>query len=225
MSRRGRAGVADACGYLGGGRTTGPPESRLGGSADGAQRGGRPCPPKRRPGEGGPTLYGVACRGTRNGNRTHGRERRPNPAKPPLGSDRPGDRISGSGWRWDGFEAARIPGKGATRSPPRRVYACQPVSALRQTLEAGVRYGYLTRNPAKLAGKNPQPKPRSIRVFTSTRSTRSPSSCTSGAQPWSGSPLRPGCAPDRCQSRGAQSVWGTRGARAGGGEDLKPHGS
>lgn len=45
-------------------------------------------------------------------------------------------------------------------------YRYSVVSALRQTLEAGVRYGYLTRNPAKLAGKNPQPKPRPIRVFT-----------------------------------------------------------
>ena len=40
------------------------------------------------------------------------------------------------------------------------------MSAFRQTLEAGVRYGYMTRNPAKLAGKNPQPAPREIRVYT-----------------------------------------------------------
>jgi integrase len=40
------------------------------------------------------------------------------------------------------------------------------VAALRQALEAGVRYGYLTRNPAKLAGPNPMPSPREIRVFT-----------------------------------------------------------
>ncbi len=39
--------------------------------------------------------------------------------------------------------------------------------AFRQTLEAGVRYGYITRNPAKLAGSNPAPPPRPIRVFTS----------------------------------------------------------
>lgn len=45
-------------------------------------------------------------------------------------------------------------------------YRYSVVSALRQTLEAGVRYGYMTRNPAKLAGKNPQPKPRPIRVYT-----------------------------------------------------------
>jgi integrase len=40
------------------------------------------------------------------------------------------------------------------------------VAALRQALEAGVRYGYLTRNPAKLAGPNPMPAPREIRVYT-----------------------------------------------------------
>ena len=40
------------------------------------------------------------------------------------------------------------------------------VAALRQALEAGVRYGYLTRNPAKLAGPNPMPPPREIRVYT-----------------------------------------------------------
>jgi integrase len=40
------------------------------------------------------------------------------------------------------------------------------IAALRQALEAGVRYGYLTRNPAKLAGANPMPAPREIRVYT-----------------------------------------------------------
>jgi integrase len=38
--------------------------------------------------------------------------------------------------------------------------------ALRQALEAGVRWGYLTRNPAKAAGRNPQPPPREVRAFT-----------------------------------------------------------
>jgi integrase len=52
----------------------------------------------------------------------------------------------------------------AARLPDRYRYSV--VAALRQTLEAGVRYGYLTQNPAKLAGKNPQPKPRGVRVFT-----------------------------------------------------------
>jgi len=34
------------------------------------------------------------------------------------------------------------------------------VQALRQTLEAGIRWGYLRQNPAKLAGRNPQPRRR-----------------------------------------------------------------
>lgn len=38
--------------------------------------------------------------------------------------------------------------------------------ALKQTLEAGCRWGYMTKNPAKLAGRNPQPPPRSIRTYT-----------------------------------------------------------
>jgi len=38
------------------------------------------------------------------------------------------------------------------------------MSALRQTLRAGVSYGYLSRSPITWA--NPQPKPRAIRVFT-----------------------------------------------------------
>jgi integrase len=40
------------------------------------------------------------------------------------------------------------------------------MAALRQALEAGIRYGYMTRNPAKLAGPNPMPAPREIRVYT-----------------------------------------------------------
>jgi integrase len=40
------------------------------------------------------------------------------------------------------------------------------VQAFRQTLEAGVRWGYMSQNPAKLAGRNPQPPPRTVRVFT-----------------------------------------------------------
>ena len=40
------------------------------------------------------------------------------------------------------------------------------VLAFRQTLDAGIRYGYITTNPAKLAGPNPQPPPRAIRVYT-----------------------------------------------------------
>jgi integrase len=40
------------------------------------------------------------------------------------------------------------------------------VQALRQALEAAVRWGYLSQNPAKLAGRNRQPAPRAVRVFT-----------------------------------------------------------
>ena len=50
------------------------------------------------------------------------------------------------------------------RLPARSRYGI--VQALRQTLEAGVRWGHMERNPAKLAGKNPQPPPRPVRAFT-----------------------------------------------------------
>lgn len=40
------------------------------------------------------------------------------------------------------------------------------VQALRQTLEGAVRWGHINRNPAKLAGRNRQPAPRTVRVFT-----------------------------------------------------------
>jgi Phage integrase, N-terminal SAM-like domain len=40
------------------------------------------------------------------------------------------------------------------------------MQALRQTLEAAVRWGYIARNPAKRAGPNRQPAPRSVRAFT-----------------------------------------------------------
>jgi integrase len=40
------------------------------------------------------------------------------------------------------------------------------VQALRQTLEAAVTWGYMGCNPAKLAGRNRQPSPRTVRVFT-----------------------------------------------------------
>ncbi|MDQ3381639.1 MAG: tyrosine-type recombinase/integrase [Actinomycetota bacterium] len=45
-------------------------------------------------------------------------------------------------------------------------YRYSVMSAFRQSCEAGVRYGYLTRNPAKAAGKNPMPPPRPVRVFS-----------------------------------------------------------
>jgi integrase len=40
------------------------------------------------------------------------------------------------------------------------------VQALRQCLEAAVRWGHISRNPAKLAGPNRQPAPRVVRAFT-----------------------------------------------------------
>jgi integrase len=40
------------------------------------------------------------------------------------------------------------------------------VQALRQALQAAVRWGYMDDNPAKLAGSNPQPPPRPIRVYS-----------------------------------------------------------
>jgi integrase len=40
------------------------------------------------------------------------------------------------------------------------------MQALRQTLEAAYRWGHMQRNPAKLAGRNPQPPPRPIRIYT-----------------------------------------------------------
>jgi integrase len=40
------------------------------------------------------------------------------------------------------------------------------VQALRQTLAAAVRWDYMSRNPAKLAGRNPEPAPRPVRAYT-----------------------------------------------------------
>ena len=39
------------------------------------------------------------------------------------------------------------------------------IGAMRQTLAAAVRYGYLATNPAVLAGVNPAPAPRAVRVY------------------------------------------------------------
>jgi integrase len=47
--------------------------------------------------------------------------------------------------------------------PPRSRYGI--VQALRQALDAAVRWGDLDRNPAKLAGANPPPPPRGIQTF------------------------------------------------------------
>jgi site-specific recombinase XerD len=40
------------------------------------------------------------------------------------------------------------------------------MNALRQCLEAACRWGYMERNPAKLAGRNRQPAPRAVRAFS-----------------------------------------------------------
>lgn len=52
----------------------------------------------------------------------------------------------------------------ATRLPERSRYGI--VSALRQTLSAAERWGYMSPNPAKLAGPNRQPPPGPIRAST-----------------------------------------------------------
>jgi hypothetical protein len=51
-----------------------------------------------------------------------------------------------------------------TRLPERSRYGI--VQALRQALEAAMRWGYMSANPAKQAGRNPQPAPRPIRAYT-----------------------------------------------------------
>ena len=48
--------------------------------------------------------------------------------------------------------------------PPRAGHGID--QALRQVLEAAVRWEYIARNPAKLAGRNPKPPPRGVRAFT-----------------------------------------------------------
>jgi integrase len=40
------------------------------------------------------------------------------------------------------------------------------MQALRQALAAAARWDYMSRNPAKLAGRNPQPPPRPVRAYT-----------------------------------------------------------
>ncbi len=49
------------------------------------------------------------------------------------------------------------------RLPERSRYGI--VSALRQALGAAVRWGYIASNPATAAGRNPQPAPRTVRVY------------------------------------------------------------
>ena len=64
-------------------------------------------------------------------------------------------------------ELERMPGEIAgwqATLPERSRYGI--VQALRQTFEAAVRWGYMSKNPAKLAGRNRQPNPRTVRAFT-----------------------------------------------------------
>jgi integrase len=48
--------------------------------------------------------------------------------------------------------------------PERSRYAY--TSALRQACGAAVRWGYMSQNPARLAGRNPQPPPRAVRAYS-----------------------------------------------------------
>jgi integrase len=48
--------------------------------------------------------------------------------------------------------------------PPRAGHGI--AQAFRQVLDAAVRWERMTRNPAKLAGRNPKPQPRTVRAFT-----------------------------------------------------------
>jgi len=52
------------------------------------------------------------------------------------------------------------------RATLRPRFAHDVMRALRQTLAAGVRYGYLASNPAVAAGDNPAPTPRTVRAYT-----------------------------------------------------------
>jgi len=67
--------------------------------------------------------------------------------------------------RLDEFERMADDGAAFAATLPER-YRYSVVSALRQTCAAGVRWGYITKNPAKLSGRNPQPPPRGARIYT-----------------------------------------------------------
>ena len=62
------------------------------------------------------------------------------------------ERMSGELAAWQAQAARAVP--------------LRRVQALRQTLEAACRWGYIATNPAKLAGRNRQPTPRAMRVYT-----------------------------------------------------------
>jgi hypothetical protein len=80
------------------------------------------------------------------------------------------------------------------------------MQALRQCLGAAVRWGYITQNPAVLAGKNPMPAPRSIRAFTARNSTASRPSFRRGTPLSPRSQRPPACAP-RSGRRSNVATW------------------
>jgi hypothetical protein len=66
------------------------------------------------------------------------------------------------------------------------------MQALRQCLEAGVRWGDLDRNPAKLVGANPPPPPRGVRTFTLDELDKLATELGTRYGPMTDSPRRPG---------------------------------
>ena len=66
-------------------------------------------------------------------------------------------------------------------------------SALRQVLGAAVRWGYISHNPAVLAGKNRQPDPRAVRVFSYAELDVIALELPQRYAPLPLSPLRQGC--------------------------------
>jgi integrase len=86
-----------------------------------------------------------------------------------MGVSQPGEQPCGLGLVLDRIDRQRMAGDLATwrtKLPERSRFAY--TAALRQTLGAAVRWGYITSNPMVLAGRNPQPPPRTIRVYTNT---------------------------------------------------------
>ena len=102
--------------------------------------------------------------------------RRPLPRRPRRSAatrSRSGRSATGSATRPPCSETCRWRrwSAGCRRSPPGSARSRQKsrygiVQALRQALEAAVRWGHMTKNPAKLAGPNPQPKAEEIHPFT-----------------------------------------------------------
>ncbi len=58
-----------------------------------------------------------------------------------------------------------IAGSPCSATPPPSGRAYGVVQALRQTLGAAVRWGYMASNPAVIAERNRQPSPRVVRVY------------------------------------------------------------